>query len=346
MLGGAGYLTNSAVLVLGPPGIGKEALGYYFMRSGGDSGDFCIYITRLPAADVIRDGTAFGWDDSAHRSFWIASEGGDARLDMRDLDGIYRSIREALGKRGKRSVRLVLDIVSPLLVLYPPETVYSFLGKVLDEAKQHDSVLVATVELGMHTEEVVVSLQALFDGYLELRHYGVGMSIIPLLRVGKMRGILPSTGYFRIGFLAGQMTIEHAESALRTEAPVPEKESGASRKVQAEIEKGTALAAVFEYLVASFVEDYVRNRLPAEKSGWRSRGSILESAKVSKSSLYGAEGKYGPLMGELLARGLVETRFFPGERGRGGEIVKLRIAHEKPPVKALVQKSLERDSRE
>ena len=30
---------------------------------------------------------------------------------------------------------------------------------------------------------------------------------------------------------------------------------------------------------------------------------------------------------------LVETRFFPGERGRGGNIMKLRICYEKEPVK-------------
>ena len=343
VLGGEGYPTKSAILLMGPPGIGKEALGYYFIRSGAVLGDFCLYITRLPVTEVLHDVAAFNWNDSGRSCYWIASGGGDVNLDLRNLDTIDDSIREALGKRGNRNVRVVIDITSPLLVLYPQETIYSFLSRVIAEIKQYDSVLVATVELGMHSGQVMVALQALFDGNLELRHYGVGLNIIPLLRVGKMRGILPSTGYFRFGFSEGEMTVEYAESLLRHEAAKPEETFPKGRETESDIEKGTELADVFNYLVGSFVEDYAMNRLPAERSGWRSRGLIIESTSASKSSLYGAKGKYGPLMGELMSRGLVETCFFPGERGRGGEIVRLRIAYEKASIKALVEKSLKRD---
>jgi len=42
-----GYPDRSAVLVNGPPGVGKEALGYWFTQSGLAQGDFCLYVTRL-----------------------------------------------------------------------------------------------------------------------------------------------------------------------------------------------------------------------------------------------------------------------------------------------------------
>jgi KaiC/GvpD/RAD55 family RecA-like ATPase len=42
-----GYPEKSAMLVVGPPGIGKEALGYWFTLTGLAHGDFCLYVSRL-----------------------------------------------------------------------------------------------------------------------------------------------------------------------------------------------------------------------------------------------------------------------------------------------------------
>jgi hypothetical protein len=90
---------------------------------------------------------------------------------------------------------------------------------------------------------------------------------------------------------------------------------------------------VFDFLVGSFVEDYMRLRLPLEKSGWRTLMSAVKHSKVPFSAVYGRNGRLGKAIGELQHRGIVETRFFPGERGRGGNIMKLRICYEKEPVK-------------
>ncbi|MDH5690873.1 MAG: hypothetical protein OEY81_05545, partial [Candidatus Bathyarchaeota archaeon] len=98
--------------------------------------------------------------------------------------------------------------------------------------------------------------------------------------------------------------------------------------------------SVFDYLTKAFVEDYMRRRLSLEKSGWRSLMQIVKDAKISKSSVYGARGRRGPAMSELERRGLVETRFFPGERGRGGKIIKTRISYEKETVKRHVDKQV------
>lgn len=96
----------------------------------------------------------------------------------------------------------------------------------------------------------------------------------------------------------------------------------------------------FDYLTKAFVKDYMRRRLSLEKSGWRSLMQIVKDARISKSSVYGARGRRGPAMSELERRGLVETRFFPGERGRGGKIIKTRISYEKETVKRHVDKQV------
>jgi KaiC/GvpD/RAD55 family RecA-like ATPase len=341
VLGGHGYPDKSAVLVAGPPGIGKESLGYYFLKAGKVMGDYCLYVTRLPVSEVLEDARAFGWDDSRNSCFWLAREGGQLPVDLNNLDRMYDSLKEVLRKHHDRRTRIVLDIVSPLLALYPANTAYSFFSRLLAEMKRYDVTLVATIELGMHAEEVIVSMESLFDGYLEMQHFGVGFNIVPLFRIGKMRGLPPSTGYYRFGFANKMMWIERAEasqSAVHTDA------LNAEDPKQVAFIEGSDLKIVFNYLIESFLTDFNTDRLSQETSGWRSRGSIIEATKVGKASLYGERGQYGPLLRELLSRGLVVTRFFPGERGRGGEIVKLRIAYEKPYIQSIVERSSRRES--
>lgn len=95
---------------------------------------------------------------------------------------------------------------------------------------------------------------------------------------------------------------------------------------------------VFEYLTKSFITDYMMRRLALEKSGWRTFVQIKEDGKVPKSSLYGTSKHRGYAVSELERRGLVETRIFPGERGRGGKILRTRISYEKETVKRYIDR--------
>ena len=92
----------------------------------------------------------------------------------------------------------------------------------------------------------------------------------------------------------------------------------------------------FDYLASAFVEDYMRRRIAQEKAGWRSLMKIVNEGKLSRSSLYGYGGRKGRVLIELESRGLVEARLFPGERGRGGKILKLRVAYEKEIIKRVI----------
>lgn len=89
-----GYPEKSAILVVGPPGIGKEALGYWFTQAGLSQGDFCLYVTRLAVSEIIQDVKAFGaeikkptvWfaEDSDQRAFFHV-------VTNRALTGYYGS---------------------------------------------------------------------------------------------------------------------------------------------------------------------------------------------------------------------------------------------------------------
>ena len=97
-----------------------------------------------------------------------------------------------------------------------------------------------------------------------------------------------------------------------------------------------AAHVVFDYLVTAFIEDSVKRRRSTEKSGWRSLPQIIRGTGVSKRSLYGAGGRLGHGLSELQRKGLADVEVFPGERGRGGHILKVRVHYTKELVRRLV----------
>jgi hypothetical protein len=86
----------------------------------------------------------------------------------------------------------------------------------------------------------------------------------------------------------------------------------------------------------------MKRRLTLGKSGWRTFVQIMEDAKVPKSCIYGIAGRHGYAISELERRGLVETRVFLGERGRGGRITKARIFYEKETIKRYIDQHVMR----
>jgi circadian clock protein KaiC len=196
ILGADGYPDGSVILVVSPPGIAKEALGYWFTRAGLVQNDFCMFVTKLSVRDVLRDAKGFGVDYGQKVPLWMASSGGQFKLDVNDLAGISYNIKDAAAKNPGRRLRIVVDALSPILMLNPPETVYRFLSQLFEEIKQRDAIFLATLEDGMHSPQVVTAMEQLFDGVIELKLFEEGMQARPLLRVLKMRGAQPQSGYF------------------------------------------------------------------------------------------------------------------------------------------------------
>ena len=207
LLGSDGYPDKSAILVVGPPGIGKEALGYWFTHSGLVQGNFCLYVTRLSVKEVLQDEKGFGIDTQQKVPLWCASDGGQIKYDVNDLAGLSYNIKETLKQNAGRRVRIVIDAISSLLMLNQPETIYRFLTQLFADVKQYDAVLLATLEEGMHQPQVLAAMQQLFDGVVEMKLYEEGLKVLPLLRVRKMRGSPPQPGYFNFSLTRKGMEV-------------------------------------------------------------------------------------------------------------------------------------------
>jgi tetratricopeptide (TPR) repeat protein len=91
---------------------------------------------------------------------------------------------------------------------------------------------------------------------------------------------------------------------------------------------------IFKSLLDAFVRDHRDRKIFIDKAGWRSMVQIAKTAKVPRSSLYGPGGRTGSALSELQRKGLAEMRIFPGERGRGGRIARVRLSPASPQVQA------------
>jgi KaiC/GvpD/RAD55 family RecA-like ATPase len=138
---------------------------------------------------------------------WLSSEGGQIKYDVNDLASLSFNVKETLKKNAGQRMRIVVDVLSSLLMLNPPETIYKFLNQLLADIKQYDAVLLATLEEGMHKQEVLTAMQQLFDGVVELRLYEEGLRVLPLLRIRKMRGAPPQPGYYNFAFTKSGMEV-------------------------------------------------------------------------------------------------------------------------------------------
>jgi circadian clock protein KaiC len=206
VLGNDGYPDRSSILVVGPPGIGKEVLGYWFVRSGLVQGDYCLYATHRPVPDVLRDmkGVGIGTERVPE---WIASSGSSVHCDLRDPTSISYNIKELVHGNKDRRVRVATDVLSPLLVLNPVESMYSYWSQLLSDLKQQDTVVFALAEDGMHPSNTLTTMEQLFDGVIEMRLYEEGLAITPLFRVKKMLGLPPLHGYFRFAVSSTGMEV-------------------------------------------------------------------------------------------------------------------------------------------
>ncbi len=131
------------------------------------------------------------------------------------------------------------------------------------------------------------------------------------------------------------VTVAEPPSPLPTVGVMPTVEIPSGFQFETERSK-----EVFHFLVREFVKDYMARRIYSEKAGWRSMMDVIRALKLPRSALYGAGGGSGPALSELERRGLIERRVFPEERGRGGDITKVRVAFGNAIVKDLVERAV------
>ena len=204
---GGGYPPKSTILVFGTPDAGKEGIGYWFTQSGLLQGDLCVYASRLSVREVTDDMKGFGVYLGQETPYWISSRGGQVKLDLMDILSFSVALKEIAKRNSERRIRIVTDVLSPLLVLNPLDNIYRLISSLFADLKQYDVVLLATLDEGMHDQKTLSSMQELFDGIIEYRLYEESLKVLPLIRIRKMRGTAPRTNYFNVSFAQNGMEV-------------------------------------------------------------------------------------------------------------------------------------------
>jgi tetratricopeptide (TPR) repeat protein len=104
--------------------------------------------------------------------------------------------------------------------------------------------------------------------------------------------------------------------------------------------KSQAAQKASNFLIKAFFEDFLKQKMSQEKAGWRTLVDLIKKGKLTSYSVYGTIEHRGIVIQELERLGLIETRYFMGERGRGGRIMKIRIAYEKEKIKNYANKQI------
>ena len=148
-----------------------------------------------------------------------------------------------------------------------------------------------------------------------------------------------STYYQKVyEFKAAESACEEAIDAFRKmgakkDAENAESSMNALAELAAQHEKARAPEldgdgqTVFDYLAGAFISDYAQRRLPVDRAGWRTFGEVARATGLPRSSFY--PGPRNAVLKALEDSKAIETRVFSGERGRGGEVTRARVAYEK-----------------
>jgi KaiC/GvpD/RAD55 family RecA-like ATPase len=185
LIGGMKEATN--VLVIGPPGPEKTAMGVHFVGEGIGVKQPCIYATSDLSPTEIEGKAAEMGLDLASRigkdftfidcySWALGTPPVDRKEDIQvpgpnALDDMSIAIAQAIqaSKDSKASSRTVFHSLSTLLLYNNPEVTFRFVQITGARLKAAGCTTLYFLESGMHEERMVVTVKHLMDSVIEIK---------------------------------------------------------------------------------------------------------------------------------------------------------------------------------
>lgn len=224
---GGGIAPGSAVLVYGPPFLGKETLARRFFQTSVESGVPGVYVlTNAATADVRKElakSPAFARAEASHlaryvdtysRSIGAEEAFRDAEfLDgALDLNGITLAVNKVqadlIGEHDAHA--FVLDSISTLVAYTNPATAFRFLQTLIGRTRRVGATGLFLMDQGMHADADVQMFKHLMTGVIEVRDAGGK----PQMRVEGL-GAPVGVGWVDYKFDAAQIEITGSFAAGR-----------------------------------------------------------------------------------------------------------------------------------
>jgi KaiC/GvpD/RAD55 family RecA-like ATPase len=184
-------------------------------------------------------------------------------------------------------------------------------------AKARGLLILHALVTGVASDSFYRKREALADAVIDFKAVEEGRKLEHYVRIRSLRGVKSDSSWRRIELFGNNRV------RLSSGKQVFGFQSGESERI-------------FNFLLKSFVADHFAERRSTESSGWR---SLVETAKgigASKTALYSADGSAS--LRELARKGVVERKVLHKQRGRGGRVLRIRIAYEKGFVKEYVDR--------
>ena len=191
---------NSAVLMLGSPGIGLLEFNISVAKDYLDSDEVVVFVTiDNSAPDVMRLMSSFGIDIKGllgkrlffldYHSTLLGTEQERSIRDLAvrpisDLEGIMFNIAAIKNETG-RKVRVFVFSLSTLFLYNQANVVLKFFQISSSRIRSDFGSVVASLHEGVHDEKIANHLMAIADGVIELRF---DEDLNKVMRVRHMRG--------------------------------------------------------------------------------------------------------------------------------------------------------------
>jgi KaiC/GvpD/RAD55 family RecA-like ATPase len=184
-----GFISSSSTLLYGPPGNGKRPFCLQFLAEGLRLGDSeVMVVSNESVQDAIESFEDLGCSLSGSTAggkydlefvdcySWRIEEvpypkmSGNVVKSSMDINHVSLAVAKAIEElKPNKSVRITLDLLSPLLMTASPQSVYR-LGELLTaELKKKGATSMFMLTEGMHDQQTVASLQQLLDNVILFR---------------------------------------------------------------------------------------------------------------------------------------------------------------------------------
>lgn len=173
---GKEYIPNSVLLLTGPSGVGKSVYCRHFFLEGLLNGDYCIYVSSL--LNNIQFRTLFSNVEGEilnENSFLVNPCQRELDSDQNLLTALEEIKTIITAKRMKdisnkyKQIRLVIDSITHLFILFGEKLVETFLFQLYFILKKIDAKAIFTLTTSSINEYVINRLSSIFDGIIEMK---------------------------------------------------------------------------------------------------------------------------------------------------------------------------------
>lgn len=186
-----GYYNPGNILILGPSGMEKAALGYHFAAAAGANENSYIICGNSSPADIMNKAATIGLNLNKPNIYFIdcySSTLGSAELKIQErvrsvpgpsaLNDISLALNEAIRESSGKKMRVVFDTLSTFVLYNPQDSIRKFLSVIEGRLKTVGASTIYLVDEGVHDKQLVSLLQHGMDEVFTIVDKGGKFSIV------------------------------------------------------------------------------------------------------------------------------------------------------------------------